>query len=97
METVFPHGCGLFQKDNAPGHTAKMVQEWIEEHNEFKVLTWPPDSPDLSPVSEICWTNKSNLWRPNLRLDLLLNVLVSDTTAHLQVLWSPCIDGSELF
>ena len=51
METVFPDGCGLFQQDNAPFHKAKKVQEWFEEHNnEFEVLTWPPNSPDLSPI-----------------------------------------------
>ncbi|KAK3532978.1 hypothetical protein QTP70_006210 [Hemibagrus guttatus] len=33
METVFPHGCGLFQQDNVPCHKAKMVQEWFDEHN----------------------------------------------------------------
>ncbi|KAM8934144.1 chemerin-like receptor 2 [Pelodytes ibericus] len=27
-----------------------MVLEWFDEHNEFKVLTWPPNSPDLNPI-----------------------------------------------
>lgn len=54
METVFPDGTGLFQQDNAPCHKAKMVQEWFEEHNnEFKVLTWPPNSPDLNPIEHL--------------------------------------------
>ena len=54
METVFPGGCGLFQQDNAPYHKAKMVQEWFEEHNnEFEVLTWPPNSPDLNPIEHL--------------------------------------------
>ena len=54
METVFPGGCGLFQQDNAPCHKAKMVQEWFEEHNnEFEVLTWPPNSPDLNPIEHL--------------------------------------------
>jgi len=54
METVFPGGCGLFQQDNAFCHKAKMVQEWFEEHNnEFEVLTWPPNSPDLSPIEHL--------------------------------------------
>ncbi|KAK3519432.1 hypothetical protein QTP70_027864, partial [Hemibagrus guttatus] len=55
MEMVFPDGCGLFQQDNEPFHKPKMVQEWFDEHNnQFKVLTWPPNSPDLSPI-EYLW------------------------------------------
>ncbi|KAK3570978.1 hypothetical protein QTP86_031835, partial [Hemibagrus guttatus] len=54
METVFPDGCGLFQQDNAPCHEAKMVQEWFDEHNnEFEVLAWPPNSPDLNPIEHL--------------------------------------------
>lgn len=34
---------------------AKMVQEWFKENNnEFEVLTYPPDSPDLSLASAGC-------------------------------------------
>lgn len=45
---------GLFEQDNAPCHTAKMVQEWFEEHNnEFEVLTWSPNSQDLNPVEHL--------------------------------------------
>ncbi|KAE8297395.1 Transposable element Tcb1 transposase Transposable element Barney transposase [Larimichthys crocea] len=54
METVFPDGSGLFQQENAPYHKAKVVQEWFEEHNnEFEVLTWPPNSPDLNPMGDL--------------------------------------------
>lgn len=27
--------------------------EWFEEHNEFKVLSWPPNSPDLNPINQL--------------------------------------------
>lgn len=54
MEAVFPDGSGLFQQDNAPCHTAKMVQEWLQEHDDmFTVLAWPRNSPDLNPIERL--------------------------------------------
>ncbi|KAK3560189.1 hypothetical protein QTP86_000653 [Hemibagrus guttatus] len=36
------------KQDNTPCDKSKMVQEWFDEYNnEFEVLTWPPNSPDL--------------------------------------------------
>lgn len=38
LHTVFPNGSGLVQQDDVLSHTAKMDQEWGEEHNsELKV------------------------------------------------------------
>ncbi|MCI4382560.1 hypothetical protein PGIGA_G00016250 [Pangasianodon gigas] len=54
MATVFPNGSSLFQQDNVPCHTAKIVQEWFEERDkEFKVLIWPPNSPDLNLIKHL--------------------------------------------
>ncbi len=33
MAMVFPIGSGLFQQHDAPCHTAKIVQEWFEQHD----------------------------------------------------------------
>jgi len=50
MTMVFPGGSGLFLQYNAPCHTEYIVHEWFKEHaEEFKVLPWPPNSPDLNP------------------------------------------------
>lgn len=44
--------CGIFQQDNSPCDKAKLVQKW---HNDkFKVLIWPPDSPDIIPIEYLC-------------------------------------------
>ncbi|GFV93530.1 transposable element Tcb1 transposase [Trichonephila clavipes] len=32
VQTSFPGECPLYQDDNAPIHTAKIVQEWFAEH-----------------------------------------------------------------
>lgn len=28
-------------------------QEWLEKHNEFEVLAWPPNSTDLNPIKHL--------------------------------------------
>lgn len=62
----------------------------LKEHNMFKVLTWPLNFPDLSPVSMCgtCWTNKSYPGRSHLQITGLkgsaANKSVPDTAAQLQ-------------
>lgn len=48
MANVFPGGSSVFQQDNAPHHTTKTVQDWLEQHDkELKLPTWHPKSPNL--------------------------------------------------
>jgi len=45
MATMYP------SSDNAPDHKARIISNWfLEHHNEFTVLKWPPQSPDLNPI-----------------------------------------------
>ncbi len=56
MTTVYPSSDRYFQQDNANGHyhKAQIISDWFLEHdNEFSLLKWPPQSPDLNPIEKL--------------------------------------------
>ncbi len=54
MTTVYPSSDVYFQQDNAQCNKAQIISDWFLEHdNEFTLLKWPPQSPDLNPIEPL--------------------------------------------
>ena len=58
-QLLIRHGIGrlppnkLFQDDNARIHRAKVVENWKRNKGVRSLLSWPPYSPDLSPIENV--------------------------------------------
>ena len=74
----FPENKFIFQHDNAPIYSAKIVKNWLFQQS-YPKLPWPAQSPDKSPI-ETCWNNmkrKLRNARPSNKAELLS--IIQDT------------------
>ena len=58
----------LFMQDNALIYGAHIVRDWFEKQG-IQVMEWPPYSPDLNPIVNICAVRKRKLYKWYLELE----------------------------
>jgi hypothetical protein len=57
---ALPSFNGIFMDDNAPIHRASIVKDWKADYS-LDCISWPPYSPDLSPVENLWGYMKDRL------------------------------------
>lgn len=55
-----------FQHDNSPIHTARIVQNFLQENN-IAVLPWASKSPDLNPIENIWGAMVKSMYKHDFR------------------------------
>jgi transposase len=64
------HGTTFFLQDSAPCHKSKLVMAFLKQSEEFSIIDWPGNSPDLNPI-ENCWLYMKRKLKANIDITSL--------------------------
>ena len=53
VQVTVPEGHTIFQDNNAPLYTARIVKECHEEHSDVEHHVWPPQYPNLNIIEHL--------------------------------------------
>jgi hypothetical protein len=94
VQILFPNNDAIFQDDNSPQHTARIVQAWSEEYEDaLRHLPWPAKSPDLKIIEPLWLILES---RVGSKFPPLSSLKQLESVLSLKVVQYSTMDHSEL-
>jgi hypothetical protein len=64
VQEMYPDGVINFQQDQSPIHKSQLLQGWLADQNEVKLLDWPPCGADLKPIKNV-WAETKRVMAEN--------------------------------
>jgi hypothetical protein len=61
---LYLNGVIQFQQDHFPIYASHVVQEWLSQQADVKVIDWPPCVPDMD-LFENMWSEVKKTWPPS--------------------------------